>query len=223
MYTAMNITDRKGNTLLIILVLLLVVVVAIQSFFLFQTHNRLNEFLVKRPAPQESSTVKAIPPASSESNPLPFDNEWPNMPFNPDTWNPFDEMEQMQRNMNHMFDNAFGRFGMSPRFRNILAEKAFSPNLDLQEEKNRYVARMDLPGADMGNIEAKVEDQVLTVKGKREEVVERSDKDGRTVVHERRMGEFERSIALPEAVDAKSMETKYENGILTITLPKAKS
>jgi HSP20 family protein len=216
-------TNRKGNALLTILALLLVVVVAIQAFFLFQTHNRLKEFLGKKPVIPESSTAKAISPSSPNNNALLFNNEWPNMPFDPDKWNPFDEMEQMQRSMNHMFDTAFGRFGMSPHFHNLPEEKAFSPKLDLKDEEDRYVIQIDLPGVEKTDIDVQVEDQVLTVKGKREETIERSDKSGKATFHERRMGEFERVIGLPEAVDSKHMETSYEKGILTVIIPKGNS
>lgn len=219
----MNDKNGKVNTILIVLVSLLVVVVAIQSFFLFKPYTWINEFLHRQSPELKSPAASNITLAPMDQK-IPFaTDKWLNKPFDPEKWNPFEEMEQMQQKMDLMFDSAFGRFSMSPNFRNMTQEGAFAPSLDLKEDENRYVVRIDLPGVKKADIDIHVEGTTLIVKGKREEVVEQSGKDGQTRISERRMGEFERSIVLPQAVDADHMETTYENGTLTIILPKAKS
>jgi HSP20 family protein len=66
-----------------------------------------------------------------------------------------------------------------------------------------------------------VEDGILTVKGKREEVERESGEQGKVVRRERRVGSFRRSIRLPGEVDTESVKTRYEHGVLTLVLPKA--
>lgn len=211
--------NAKLNKILLVLVPILIVVVAIQAFFLFKPNTLLAEFL-HRQSPELNS-----PPAPTISlAPVPSaGDKWLNTPFDPDTWNPFEEMQQMQRQMDGMFENAFGHFGMSSNFRDIFQEQAFAPKLDLQEEEDRYMVRMDLPGVEKTDVDIHVDDSTLVIKGKREEMVEQGGQDGQAEIRERRMGEFERSIELPQTVDAERMTTDYKDGTLTIILPKVKS
>lgn len=78
--------------------------------------------------------------------------------------------------------------------------------------------KAELPGMDADDIAIEVEDNVLTIKGERrfEEVVE----DERYYRVERRFGSFQRSLALPQGVDAEGIVAGYDDGILTITVPK---
>ena len=99
--------------------------------------------------------------------------------------------------------------------------------LDIVQEEDRYVVRASLPGIAPENIEVSVDHGVLTIKG-RTDVDAESDsedqrKDGSYVVRERRSGSFIRSLRLPDTVDADQAEPNYDNGVLTITLPKLES
>ncbi len=139
-----------------------------------------------------------------------------------DKWNPFSEFLEMRERMNHLFDDSFGRLSLDPESKEMEAGAlAFSPSLDLQEKDGSYVARMDIPGADKPKLSVTVEDRLLTVSGQINASSERREGD-HVLRKERRSGKFQRSLMLPSAVAADAMTANYENGVLTITVPKAK-
>ena len=98
---------------------------------------------------------------------------------------------------------------------------AFLPHTDIAEENGNYVVTMDLPGADKSKINVNVRDRVLTISGESSSETEKKDGD-RFIRHERRSGQFQRIVPLPGPVDADKVQAKHENGILTVTIPKAK-
>jgi HSP20 family protein len=71
---------------------------------------------------------------------------------------------------------------------------------------------------DEKNIEVKVANDTLTIKGEKQEEKEEKKKD--YYLHERRFGSFQRSFQVPQGVDADKIEAKFKNGVLTVTLPK---
>ncbi|MCD6288851.1 MAG: Hsp20 family protein [Candidatus Hydrogenedentes bacterium] len=142
-------------------------------------------------------------------------------PLSPDEWDPFLEMENMQRRIDDIFGNAFQRFGTSERFKNLFEQSGFSPRMDLVEEDNRFVVRVNIPGSDMSQIDVSIEDNTLSVTATTTEDTTSSSK-GTTLRRERRVGKFQRTIVLPKPVDPKSMNTQYKNGVLTITINKVK-
>ena len=95
--------------------------------------------------------------------------------------------------------------------------------LDIVQEEDKYVVRASLPGIDPGNIEVSVDHGVLTIKGRTEAEAEDRREDGNYMVRERRSGSFIRSLRLPESVDADQAKPNFDNGVLTITLPKVES
>lgn len=91
------------------------------------------------------------------------------------------------------------------------------PPADIYETAEGITLQVDLPGHDPKAIEVKVENDTLTLKSERK--VERSDKDGARRL-ERSFGVYTRSFVLPRTVDASKVEARYENGVLTLTLPR---
>lgn len=77
---------------------------------------------------------------------------------------------------------------------------------------------VDMPGLDEKNIEVKVANGVLTVKGEKTEEKEEKEKDFH--LRERRFGSFERSIRVPETVDMDKIEASFKQGVLTVKMPK---
>jgi len=137
-------------------------------------------------------------------------------------WNPFSEFQRMRERVNHLFDDSFSRFSQDPTGgKKEVDARVFSPSLDLQEKDDSYVARMDIPGADKPKLSVTMKDRLLTVSGQITEFSERKEGD-HVLRKERRSGNFQRSVTLPGAVVADAMTAHYENGVLTITLPKAK-
>jgi HSP20 family protein len=103
-------------------------------------------------------------------------------------------------------------------FRRALSSPAWNPSVDIAERDNMFEVTADLLGMDEKNIEVKLADGILTVKGSREESKEEKEKD--YYVSERRFGSFERAFQVPESVDAEKIEAHFKNCVLTISLPK---
>jgi HSP20 family protein len=96
--------------------------------------------------------------------------------------------------------------------------RATMPAMDWVEEKDHYRVTFDLPGLSKEDLELTYQEGVLTVKGARKHESEES-KEGRVVRQERFRGTFERTVRLPEKVDANRIEAKFQNGVLELTLP----
>ena len=128
-------------------------------------------------------------------------------------WDPFVEMRRMDRRMSRLFGDFFG-----PR---VLtwepAELGFA--LDVVEKDDAVVVKAALPGVRPDEVDISVTDGVLTIKG--ETKSEEESKDESYHRRELRYGAFARSVALPTRVDHDKAEATFENGILTISLPKA--
>lgn len=92
------------------------------------------------------------------------------------------------------------------------------PAIDIREEEDKFLISADLPGVDPKNIDISLENNVLTLKGKREEVHE--EKKGSFYRMERMQGQFYRQFTLPTAVDSKHIIAKSKQGVLEVTIPK---
>ena len=92
-----------------------------------------------------------------------------------------------------------------------------APAMDVVEEKDHYLVHLDLPGLNKDEIQITFEDGILTVRGERKG--ESETKDGRIYRKERFSGSFERTLRLPEKVDAEKMDAALKNGVLEIRLP----
>lgn len=92
------------------------------------------------------------------------------------------------------------------------------PPMDLVEEKGRYLVRFDLPGLKKEDLEVTFQDGLLTVRGERHEE-KREESEGKVVRQERYTGTFERSLRLPEKVDATRVVARFEHGVLELELP----
>lgn len=93
--------------------------------------------------------------------------------------------------------------------------------LDVVEEEDEILVRASIPGVKVDDIDVSIENRVLTIKA--ETKTESEHKEGGYLVRERRSGSFLRSLRLPETVDADQAKTSYNDGVLTVNLPKAES
>jgi HSP20 family protein len=91
--------------------------------------------------------------------------------------------------------------------------------MDMQETDDAYVIKVDMPGMDKENIVVEVTDNVLKISGERKERVE-ENKEGKEVRREITYGSFEREMTLPSDADTAKITSKYDNGVLVITVPK---
>ena len=93
----------------------------------------------------------------------------------------------------------------------------FAPRMDVEETDDRYFLSFDLPGVDFADVQIDVEDDQLLVHGKR---VGRTDESVKRHRSERAFGEFRRVVKMPEMVDIDAVSADFDNGVLTVTLPK---
>ena len=94
----------------------------------------------------------------------------------------------------------------------------WTPSLDMYEDKDNVIVRAELPGMKKDSIDVSLHDGCLSISGERKN----DEKYENAVVYraERFVGRFQRTVTLPAAVSADKVQAHYNNGILTITLPK---
>ncbi|TGT07127.1 Hsp20/alpha crystallin family protein, partial [Mesorhizobium sp. M8A.F.Ca.ET.213.01.1.1] len=90
--------------------------------------------------------------------------------------------------------------------------------MDLVEKDKEYEITVELPRIDEKNVEIKLANRILTLKGEKKE--EKEEKDNDYYLSERRYGSFQRSFQLPEGVDADKIDATFAKGVLTVKLPK---
>jgi len=93
-----------------------------------------------------------------------------------------------------------------------------APAVDFTDTEKAYELTAELPGIDEKDIEVKVANGILSIKGEKQEEKEEKKKD--YYLRERNFGSFERSFQLPDSVDTDKIEASFKKGVLTVTLPK---
>jgi HSP20 family protein len=127
-------------------------------------------------------------------------------------WEPAREMMTLREAMDRLFDDAFTRpFSMRDGWS--------APAIDMYQTDDEIVVKASLPGIKADEVQINITGDVLTLKGEVKHQEESKDKAWH--IREQRWGSFQRSVALPTNVVADKAKAEFENGILTITLPKA--
>ena len=98
---------------------------------------------------------------------------------------------------------------------------AWSPVVDIREEKDALVLNAELPGLEPEDVSVSVESGVLTISGEKKRVTEEGAGNASSHVVGRCYGLFERRFRLPRSMDSAKVQAAFENGVLTVTLPKA--
>ena len=129
-------------------------------------------------------------------------------------WEPVRDMMTLREAMDRLFDDAFTR-PLSVRDGWSMS----SPAIDIYQTDNEVVVKASIPGIKAEEVQINITGDVLTLKGEVNQEEERKDRAWH--IREHHFGSFERSVALPTAVKSDKAEAVFENGILTITLPKA--
>ena len=94
-----------------------------------------------------------------------------------------------------------------------------APAMDLIEKDGGYEITAELPGMDEKNVEVKLSNGTLTIRGEKKEETEKEEKEYH--LSERRYGSFQRAFRVPEGVDSGKIEASFGNGVLTVKLPKS--
>ena len=134
--------------------------------------------------------------------------------------------ESLRREIDRLFDDFNGGFLGLPFHRSLFAAEPFMqreewaavPAVNIAETEKAYEITAELPGIDEKNIEVKLANGILTIKGEKQDEKEEKKKD--YYLHERSFGSFERSFRVPEGVDKEKVEADFKKGVLTVTLPK---
>ncbi|MFO8099669.1 MAG: Hsp20/alpha crystallin family protein [Salinibacter sp.] len=128
-------------------------------------------------------------------------------------YSPNRTIRDLQREVDSLFDRFFNRGDDSDRERTPV----WSPRTDLLETDDAFRLRLDVPGMTKEDITINLQNNTLTVSGER--TSERTESEEYVRV-ERAFGTFHRTFTLPDAVDDENIEAAYENGVLTIRVPK---
>ncbi|MBT8433882.1 MAG: Hsp20/alpha crystallin family protein [Gammaproteobacteria bacterium] len=134
--------------------------------------------------------------------------------MNMQAWNPFQEFENLLSRYNK------GASDSGTQLSNDLSFADWAPSCDIEEQEDRYVIKADLPGVDKKNIDVKLENGVISIRGEKqlEKETGKGSKRHRT---ERFHGTFARSFTLPDAVKDERVEANYKDGVLSLVIPKA--
>lgn len=126
------------------------------------------------------------------------------------------ELVSVQRDINCLFDNFFR--GETQDNGSIFLS-AWTPAVDITEEENEYIVKVELPGVSKDDVKITLESNVLTIRGGKN--MEKESKNENYHRMERSYGSFQRSFTLPITVKGDKIDAVYKDGILSITLPKA--
>ena len=138
-------------------------------------------------------------------------------------WNPFREMATMQNMIDRLFEDYrpfFDQEGFTGGFNGHANTFAHALSIDVHEDSNGYTITTELPGVKSENINVRQDGDTLLIEANiPEETTEEQDK--RYLIRERRSGHFSRRIRLPQHVNYEQAEAMYNDGVLTLTLPKS--
>jgi HSP20 family protein len=128
-------------------------------------------------------------------------------------WDPFRDLVTLREKMNRLFEEAYSSQGERD-----LVSSSWTPSVDIYETEHHLVMTAEIPGIDEKDIEIKIEDSTLTLKGERKFEKETKEENYHRI--ERAYGSFYRSFSLPPYIDQDKIEAEHENGVLKITMPK---
>ena len=126
-------------------------------------------------------------------------------------YSPFADFEPFPGSL-RLFQDSVNRMFAEPNAR------PWVPPVDIHETDHELTLKADVPDVDMKDIDVRMENGTLTLRGQRKFVGQKDEGGWHRV--ERSHGSFERAFALPETVNPEGVKADYKNGVLTITLPK---
>ena len=129
-------------------------------------------------------------------------------------FDPFREFEDILRR----YSEPVGR-NLLGRDQEGILSTGWTPSVDINETKDAYVVKGELPGVDKDNVDISIEDNLLVIRG--EKKVESDSDDDKYHRKECVYGSFERSFSLPKQVDVNKVEASFNNGVLKLNIPKA--
>ena len=133
-------------------------------------------------------------------------------------WNPFREMDDLQRRMTSLFDwSRFRRSSLTTDDENITVPE-WAPLVDIVEDDKEYLIKIELPEVQKDDVKVTVESGTLTISGERK--AEKEQKGRRFHRVERYYGRFERSFSVPDDAEADDVKAEFKDGVLRVHLAK---
>jgi HSP20 family protein len=129
-------------------------------------------------------------------------------------WDPFRDLITLREKMNRLFEEAASSRGEEKD----LISSSWTPSVDIYETEHEVVLTAEVPGIDDKDIEIKIEDNTLTLKGERS--LEKETKEENYHRIERAYGSFYRSFSIPNYIDAEKIKAEHEHGVLKVVMPK---
>ena len=125
---------------------------------------------------------------------------------------PWRELEEVSNRLARMFDESPVSTGSNGG--------TWMPRVNVEETKDEMLLSAELPGLGHDDVSIELENNVLTISGEKNEERTEGDEERRYHLWERRYGAFQRSFTLPRTVSAEDIQANFDNGILTIRMPK---
>jgi HSP20 family protein len=126
-------------------------------------------------------------------------------------WDPYREVVALQNRVNSLFRDMSG--GDDP-----VSASSFVPAVDIYEDPQKVMLKLEVPGIDQKDLDVRVENHTLTVKGERKFEAEEKEENFHRI--ERRYGSFYRAFTLPSTVDTENVSASYNAGVLKLELKK---
>ena len=126
-------------------------------------------------------------------------------------WEPFRGANSLEQ-INRLFNDVFERKGEESSL------TAWAPSVDIYENEHELVVKADLPEVDPKDLDIRVENNILTIRGERK--FEKKVNEENYLRVERSFGSFARSFTLANTVNPDAIKAEYQNGVLTLTIPK---
>ena len=157
-------------------------------------------------------------PSSSASQPVPVTRD--------EGGTMTDSMMRLQRQMDRWFDEMSSTLGMPsmlsdmgrPGRTGTSLARTYRPSIDVCGDDKCYQIKLDVPGMDESNLSLEIKDDVLVIRGQKQESSE--DKNKHYYRVERSYGAFQRTLALPDDANADEIEAKLDNGVLRLEIPR---
>ncbi len=134
-------------------------------------------------------------------------------------WNPWREMEELQRRLWSVFDwSPLRRTSLTTDEENITVPE-WAPAVDIIEDDKEYLIKVELPEVQKDDVKVTVEGGTLTISGERK--AEKEEKGRKFHRLERFYGRFERSFTIPDDAEADNVKAEFKDGVLRVHLPKS--
>jgi HSP20 family protein len=133
--------------------------------------------------------------------------------WEPFRWEPTREIEQLQRQINQMFER------LVPSDNGEAGALVFMPSAEMEETNDTVLLKLEIPGLEAKDLDISVTEDAVSISGERKSETKTEEKG---MFHsELRYGKFQRQIPLPAHIQTDKAQAEYKNGMLTLTLPKA--